>query len=294
MTSTAVGYGDPRVERVVAPNPGPFTGAGTSTWVVGRDGLAVIDPGPDDEGHISAILAVAAGRPITHILATHAHRDHVAAIPRLKRLTGAVVLAMPRSEDDPIRARAVEFSPSGADFVDFAVPIDIGLEGSETFEAGDVMFEAVHTPGHAPDHVCFALKGSRVLFSGDHVMGWSTSVIAPPEGSMGHYLASLERLAARPEVVYLPGHGGPVEDGPRTARAYLLHRQMRERAVLEALRRGATTARAIAETVYEGIDPAIWGAAVLSVQAHLEHLHEKRLVTYAGPLTSERFLALSS
>lgn len=281
------------VVRILAPNPGPFTGDGTNTWLVGREALAVIDPGPDDDRHLVAILAAAEDRPITHILVTHAHRDHVDGVARLKRLTGAVVLGHPRDQDEALRPFDVAQSPSGGDFIDWDVAIDRVVSDGQAFLAGDVSFEAIHTPGHAPDHLCFAPDGSNILFSGDHVMGWSTSVIAPPEGSMGHYLASLERLLDRRESRYLPGHGNPVEDGPRTARAYLLHRRMREQAIIDALKGGATTSLDIAEKVYEGLDRSIWNAAVLSVQAHVEHLHEKHLVTYVGPLTAERPLALS-
>lgn len=281
------------VARILAPNPGPFTGPGTNTWLVGREALAVIDPGPDDERHLDAMLAEAGGRPITHIVVTHAHRDHVDAVARLKRMTGAIVLGCPRGADDPSRSANPNNSPSGGDFVAWDVPFDHALSDGEKFEAGDQRLEAIHTPGHAPDHLCFALLGSDVIFSGDHVMGWSTSVIAPPEGRMGDYLASLERLVARPETRYLPGHGDGIADGPRTARAYLLHRQMREQAIIDAIMAGDRTAREIAERVYAGLDPAIWNAAVLSVQAHLEYLNERDRVNYALPLTSERPLTLS-
>jgi glyoxylase-like metal-dependent hydrolase (beta-lactamase superfamily II) len=284
--------------RITAGNRGPFTGDGTNSWLVGSRELALIDPGPDDPAHAEAVLIAARGRPITHILLTHAHCDHVDGVPRLKQLTGATVAGMARAAGDPRRGadsrENSRQSPSGGDFIDWDVPIDRRIDDGEIFTAGDTTFEAIHTPGHAPDHLCFAVAGSNVLFSGDHVMGWSTSVIAPPEGHMGHYLDSLERLMERAETRYLPGHGAQIDEGPRLARAYLLHRQMREQAVLDALKAGATTLPAIAERVYSGLDPAIWNAAVLSVQAHVELLSEKRLVSYSGPLTFERPLALSS
>ncbi len=282
------------IERVLAPNAGRFTGEGTNTWLVGDRALAIIDPGPADPRHLAAIIAAAAKRPVTHILLTHAHRDHSDGITALKRETGAVVRAMPRDPPNHHRSDDQTPSPSGADFIAWDVPIDLALAHGDTFNAGDAAFVAVHTPGHAPDHLCFALSGSGVLFSGDHVMGWSTSVIAPPEGHMGRYLDSLEAVLARPEVRYLPGHGGEIADGRRTAKTYLIHRQMRERAVIEALRSGARTPNAIAAIVYAGLDPAIWPAAVLSVQAHVELLVEKGLVISSGPVTSERPLALSS
>lgn len=284
----------PPISRILAPNAGRFTGDGTNTWLVGWEQLAVVDPGPDDVGHIDAIVAAAAGRPITHILLTHAHRDHSDGISRLKRATGAAVFAMPRDQADARQRGDRTNSPSGGDFVDLAVPIDRALNGGETIVAGDATFEAVHTPGHAPDHLCFALADTDILFSGDHVMGWSTSVIAPPEGHMGRYLAALETVLARPETRYFPGHGAEIDDGRRTARTYLIHRQMREQAVVDALRSGARTPREIAAIVYAGLDPAIWPAAVLSIQAHAELLIEKGLATSVGPVTSEQPLALSS
>lgn len=294
MSDPCSTHSKPTITRILAPNAGRFTGDGTNTWLVGDRALAVIDPGPDDEAHISAILAAAGRAEIRHILLTHAHRDHSDAVARLKRETGALVWAMPREADPAGRSFDRANSPSGGDFIDPDVPIDAILRGGETFTAGDTTFEAIHTPGHAPDHLCFVVSGTDILFSGDHVMGWSTSVIAPPEGHMGHYLASLETLLGRSETRYLPGHGAEIADGRRTARTYLLHRQMREQAVIDALKRGLKTPRAIAEAVYEGIDPAIFPAAILSIQAHAELLIEKGLVLSSGPVTSERPLALSS
>ena len=285
----------PGVKCLTANNSGPFTHNGTNTYLVGHASLAVIDPGPLDPAHAGAILAAANGRPITHILLTHAHRDHVDGLARLKELTGAKTYGFgrPHGRSGPT-VPEVANSPSGGDFVDLDFVPDVRLTHGETIGLPGFALEAVHAPGHAPDHLCFALQGSPVLFSGDHVMGWSTSVIAPPEGHMGDFLRSLELLLGRSETLYLPGHGGPVEDGPRTARAYLLHRQMRETAVLDAIRGGALTIPAIAAVVYSGIAPALLNAARLSVQAHVAHLREKRLLTFEMPLTPDRLLALSS
>lgn len=288
-------YDESLIRRVVAPNAGPFTGDGTNSYLVGASRLTLIDPGPDDAAHAEAILAAAGGRPIAHILVTHAHRDHVDGLARLVGLTGARTYAMPRIQKQDVREPAD--TPTGAEFVDHDLRPDVALADCDTIETGDAAcpaFVAVHTPGHAPDHVCFGLVGTPVLFSGDHVMGWSTSVIAPPEGNMGHYLAALEVLLAREEATYLPGHGAGIADGRRTARAYLLHRQMREQAVLAAIKAGAVTIPAIATEVYSGLAPALWNAALLSVRAHVEHLHEKRLLAFEGSLTLHRPLVLSS
>lgn len=281
------------IQTLIAPNAGPFTGSGTNTYLAGRRALAVIDPGPEDATHLAAILAAAGGRRITHILLTHAHRDHADGIAALAEATGAVTVGFGRNAAMAAGAGKADSSPSGGDFIDWSFVPDVLATHGDMIEAGDVVLEAVHTPGHAPDHLCFALTGdAAVLFSGDHVMGWSTSVIAPPEGSMGDYLRSLELLLARDERLYLPGHGAAVADGHRTARAYLLHRQMREQAVLGAVRDGLATIPAITGRVYEGIASQLLNAARLSVQAHVELLAEKRLVSFDGPLShAERIIA---
>jgi glyoxylase-like metal-dependent hydrolase (beta-lactamase superfamily II) len=272
----------PGVARLVAPNPGPFTFKGTNTYLLGTERLAVVDPGPDDARHVAAILAAAAGRPITHILATHAHRDHVDAIPRLRAATGAIVRAMPRT--GPPHAEPAS-GPSGRDFIDYAVPIDEPLGDGEIFEAGDLRLTAIHTPGHAPDHLCFALGDSGMLLSGDHVMGWNTSVIAPPEGDMADYLASLEKLTSRTDTVFLPGHGGRIREPARTLRAYLLHRRWREQAILEAIRAGTRTIRTIVPIVYPDLAAPLLRAAALSVEAHVEHLLARGLLQATRPLS---------
>ena len=289
------------IVRLTANNAGPFTHTGTNTYLVGHNGgaakssaLAVIDPGPADEAHAQAIITVAAGRPITHILLTPAHRDHVDGLARLKHVTGAKTYGFSRSHLAKPTGSPIPDSPSGNDYADWDFVPDVQLGHRDTIDLSGVTFEAIHTPGHAPDHLCFALKDTPVLFSGDHVMGWSTSVIAPPEGTMGHYLASLEILLTRPELHYLPGHGDPIDDGRRTARTYLIHRQMRETAILDAVRGGARTIPEIAAVVYSGIAPALLTAARLSVQAHVEHLSQKRHLTYSTPLTPDRLLSLSS
>ena len=267
----------PHVIRLIAGNAGPFTGTGTNTYLVGEHALAVIDPGPDEEAHIDAILRAARGRPITHILLTHTHRDHSDGLARLKLATGALTAGFGRAP--PAAASIADASPSGAEFIAWDFVPDLRLADGARIDAGDQHLTAVHTPGHAPDHLCFAKAGAiPVLFSGDHVMGWSTSVIAPPEGHMGAYLASLEKLLPRPEVFYLPGHGEAVADGPRTARAYLLHRQMREQAVLAAIQAGAHTFDTITDRVYAGIAPNLRNAARLSVQAHVDFLREKAML----------------
>lgn len=293
-TEMSFTYGEPSpmgpgIVRLVAPNPSPLTHKGTNTYLVGSTSLAVIDPGPDSDEHRAAILRAAAGRPITHILSTHAHRDHVDGVAKLKAETGALIAAYPR---DPDAGRiALENSPSGRYFVDYDFEPDIAVHGGDKIEGDDWALTAIHTPGHAPDHLCFAVDGRRVVFSGDHVMAWNTTVIAPPEGRMADYEASLEILLDRNDDVFLPGHGDRLTEPQRTVRAYLLHRNWREKSVLDALTGGATTIRRIVPQVYRGLAPQLIPAATLSVQAHVEYLIEKGLVASDLPLTPDRDLS---
>lgn len=289
-------YGEPApmgpgIVRLVAPNAGPFTFKGTNTYLVGSTSLAVIDPGPEDAAHLDAILKAAGDREITHILSTHAHRDHVDGIAALKTATGAKVCAFPRDPNIPRITR--DQGPSGSDFIDYDLKTDIALAAGDKIEGRDWALTAIHTPGHAPDHLCFALEGRNVMFSGDHVMAWNTSVVAPPEGRMADYIASLEILLDRADTVFLPGHGGRLMEPQRTVKAYLLHRRWREQAILKALKDGANSVLRIVPEVYQGISLGLMPAATLSVLAHIEHLIEKGLVSAGAdaPLTPESPLA---
>lgn len=267
------------VARLVANNPGPFTFKGTNTYLVGTTSLAVIDPGPEDDTHLAAILAAANGRPITHILVTHTHRDHVDGYAALQAATGAITVGYGGAK--PSRGTLAS-SPSGTEFVDLEFTPDMHAETGTRITGADWEIEAIHTPGHAPDHLCFTLAGTPKLFSGDHVMAWNTSVVAPPEGRMADYLASLQLLLERPETLYLPGHGGRIDDGPRMTKAYLLHRRWREQAILSAIRDGHDTIAAIVALVYQGLDPKLEKAAALAVLGHVEHLIQRGLVTCDG------------
>lgn len=294
-TAMQFSYGVPAemaagVARIVANNPGPFTFKGTNTYLVGTRRLTVIDPGPDDEAHREAILAAAQGRPIDHIVVTHTHRDHVDGLAALVALTGARTAGYGRpavGNGGPSGP-----SPSGDDFTAAFAP-DIVIADGDRLECGDHALAAIHTPGHAPDHLCFSVEaghGPDVLISGDHVMAWNTSVVAPPEGRMADYLASLERLMGRPEAVYLPGHGGRVEEPQRLVRAYLLHRRWREQAIVAAIKdarqEAPATIRTIVPVVYPELDARLLTAATLSVQAHVEHLMERGLVSSPSPPAS--------
>lgn len=300
-TEMAFAYGEaaemvPGVRRLVANNPGPFTFKGTNTYLVGQKTLTVIDPGPADGAHLAAILEAANGRPIATIVITHTHKDHVEGLAALQAATGAKSAGFGRTA--PLISGGNDPTPTGSEFVfpDFAP--DIVIRHGERIEDIDHALVALHTPGHAPDHLCFALEGfpAAALFSGDHVMAWNTSVVAPPEGHMAAYLASLELLIGRSETVYLPGHGGRLADPQRMVRAFLLHRRWREQAILAAIRSGhdgsptavgtSTTIRKIVPVVYPELDAHLLTAATLSVQAHVEHLMERGLVSTTDPVPS--------
>jgi glyoxylase-like metal-dependent hydrolase (beta-lactamase superfamily II) len=293
-TTMNFAYGVPRelapgVVRLVANNPSPFTFKGTNTYIVGGNGmLALIDPGPDDPAHLAAILATIGKRRLSHVLITHTHRDHTDGLPALLAATGAKTAGFGRRARDR-GSRAT--SPSGSEFVDQDFIPDVPLADGDRLTGDGWAFTAVHTPGHAPDHLCFALEGTKVLFSGDHVMGWNTSVIAPPEGSMADYLSSLERLGGRDDSVYFPGHGGQVEQPQRLVKAFLLHRRMREHAILDCIRGGTDTVQAIVPAIYRGLDPKLHKAAALSVLAHVEHLIARGLVRCDSPLSADRALS---
>lgn len=292
-TTMSFSYGEPSplgpgVVRLVAENPGPFTFKGTNTYIVGSTELAVIDPGPDDAKHVDDILRVAAGRPITHILVTHTHRDHVDNAAALKAATGARTAGFSRST---VSRGTIASSPSGTEFVDIDFVPDLELGQGDTVQGADWSLTALHTPGHAPDHICYVLDNRDIVFTGDHVMAWNTTVVAPPEGRMADYLASLQLLLGRRESVYLPGHGGRIEDAQRMVKAYLLHRRWREQAIVAAIRDGRSTVREVAELIYDQLDAKLHTAALLSVMAHVEHLIEREIITAEGALSFDQRLS---
>lgn len=253
----------PLVRRVLAPNPSPFTYQGTQTYLVGEADLAVIDPGPMDEAHLTALLTAIDGRPVRAILCTHTHRDHSPAARPLAERTGAPIkgCAPLTLEDDGPRADAA-FDP---DYRPDAV-----LRDGESVTGAGWALTALATPGHTSNHLCFALVQEQALFSGDHVMGWSTSVVSPPDGDMTDYLASLERLLARKDCIYYPAHGEPIAKPRRFVRHLLGHRKMREGQILRFLdRHGPSLIPAMVACMYVGLDPRLHGAAGRSVQAHL-------------------------
>jgi glyoxylase-like metal-dependent hydrolase (beta-lactamase superfamily II) len=288
----------PGVARLVANNPSPFTYKGTNTYVVGAasgtGAVAVIDPGPHDDAHLAALLAAIGDRRVTHAVITHTHRDHVDGLAAFIAATGAKTAGYGR--DDLPRYGGTALKPSGGEYIDFDFKPDVRLRDGDRIEGDGFALTALFTPGHAADHISYALDHGRALFSGDHVMAWNTTVIAPPEGNMAHYYSSLERLIGDAYDVYLPGHGGRLHEPSRMVRALLVHRRWREEAILAAIREDAragrqTTIASIVALVYRGLDPRLAMAASLSVQAHVEHLSARGLVRFALPLTFDRPLS---
>lgn len=280
-------FSDPPIRRILAPNPSALTGTGTNTWLIGATELVVIDPGPDLDDHLAAILAAAEGRPVTRIVVTHAHRDHSALVPRLAAATGAEVLAFGTATEgrSPRMAAWADRLPPAAEGLDRDFTPDTRLTEGERLSGPDWELSVHHTPGHLGSHICLAL--GEVLFSGDHVMGWSSSIVAPPDGDMTDYMAALHRLAERDWQRLLPGHGEAVDDPAARLDALIAHRRGREAAVLAALATGPATPSDLTARIYHDIPRTLWPAARQNVLAHLIDLAARSLVSTASTATPE-------
>ena len=267
---------EPLVRRVLAPNPSPYTYTGTQTYIVGAEAdVAVIDPGPDDETHIAAILDAVGEAKISAIMCTHTHRDHSPAAAPLAQRTGAPIVGcaplviatdLPRSDE--------AFDPTYAP--------DRVMEDGESMTGTGWTLTAVHTPGHTSNHLCFALEESGALFTGDHVMGWSTSVVIPPDGDMGEYMKSLERLQAREDRIFYSAHGEPMTKPRQLLRGMIGHRRQRENQIVRLLGERARPIPEFIPDMYKGLDPRLHKAAEMSVEAHLIDLERRGLVARSG------------
>lgn len=256
--------------RLTANNPSPFTFHGTNSYIIGTDTLAVIDPGPEDEAHLHALLSAINGRPVSHIFVSHTHRDHSPLAKRLKEQTGALLVAEgPHRPARPYYSGEVNFLEASAD-TDFTP--DLALRDGDKIVGDGWVLRGIHTPGHAANHMVFGLEDTGILFSADHVMAWATSIVAPPDGSMNDYMHSLEKLLQRDDSIYLPGHGGAVTKPAAFVRGLRAHRKMRERAILERILQGDRTISTMVKAIYRDTDQRLHGAAALSVLAHLEDL----------------------
>ena len=256
----------PLVRRVLVNNPSPYTFKGTSTFIVGSGQVAVIDPGPDDAVHLAALLDAVRGETVTHILVTHSHADHSPLARRLKAVTGAKTLAYGTVDAPSSSGLRLDAS------IDHDFAPDMTLAEGDVVNGPNWTLEALFTPGHMSNHMCFALQEEQALFAGDHVMAWATSVIAPPDGDMGQYFASLRKLLERDDHVYHPGHGPSKRDPLPLVRGYLAHRRMREEAIRARVAQGARSVGEIVASVYADVDPKLHAAAALSTTAHLDHL----------------------
>jgi glyoxylase-like metal-dependent hydrolase (beta-lactamase superfamily II) len=269
----------PGIRRILARNPSPFTFKGTGTYVVGEGEVAVIDPGPDLDEHVAALLTGLAGEQVTHILVTHTHRDHSPAAKALQLATGALTYGFGPHAGGRRGDAAVE---EGGDW-DFTPDVTVG--DSDEIVGTGWRFEAVHTPGHTSNHLCFALPAQGILFTGDHVMGWSTSVIAPPDGDMSAYMTSLDKLLRRTDKVYWPTHGPAITAPQPYVRAFVAHRREREAGILDCLADRPQHIEEIVGKLYSGLAPGLQRAAGRSVHAHLLDLVSRGLVAADGPPT---------
>jgi len=272
----------PRVRRLIAENPGPFTYLGTGVYIIGEGEVAVIDPGPMLEQHFEALKNALKDERITHVLVTHSHMDHSPLAHPLAKWAGCQVFGLGAGSptESEVRMEAGD---------DLRFKPDITVKDGDVFRGPNWTVEAITTPGHTSNHVCYALKEENALFSGDHVMGWSTTVISPPDGHMGDYFASLEKVRARNFSTIWPTHGPPVTNVAPFLDAYIAHRRAREQMILDRLKAGDTLIPDMVKVIYKDVDKRLHPAACHSVLAHIIHLVETGKVAADGPfsLTTE-------
>jgi len=267
----------PGIRRVIANNPGPFTFSGTGTYILGTGKVAVIDPGPDDQEHIDAILAALEGESISHILVTHTHMDHSPGCKKLQAACDAPTYAYGRHGAGKIE-QGINVEEGG----DMDFDPDHLVRHGDIIEGGDWSVECVYTPGHTSNHMCFALREHKALFSGDHVMGWSTSIVSPPDGDMSEYMDSLELLLDRDDVIYWPTHGPCIEEPKAHVRAFIQHRQEREQQIIDCLEQGIFNIREMVPAMYHDTPEFMYPAAARSVLAAMDNLLKKQRVVLAS------------
>ncbi len=277
----------PLIRRVVCQNASPFTFTGTGTYIVGKGNVAVIDPGPDDDEHLDALLKALDGETVTHIIITHTHLDHSPLAEKLKQKTAAKTYGFGPHGTGLITNTGDVRLDAGGDY-DF-VP-DVQIRDGDVIDGGvanetEWRLESVFTPGHTSNHMCFALPQEKALFSGDHVMAWSTSIVAPPDGRMADYFTSLRKIMQREEDILWPTHGGPRKDPRPFVRAFLTHRKMREAAIERRLEKGDRTIADIVKAIYSDVDRRLHPAAAMSTMAHIQHLIEQERVATEGELS---------
>ena len=263
----------PGLVRITAPNAGPYTFKGTNSFLVGDSELLVIDPGPDDASHLEALKRAIDGRKVLGIVLTHTHRDHTALVSRLKAATGAPVWfgGRHRASRPP---RFLEIDPVRSDSDWVLLPDRVLVEG-ERISAGSIELEVIATPGHCANHLAFGVAGTPMLFTAAHIMGWNSTLVPVPDGSMNDYLRSLEKVLGLGYQRYLPAHGGAIADGPAYARALLGHREMRNAQVVAAVEAGATSLAELQKRIYPTLALPLQAAARMTLKAHVEYLADR-------------------
>jgi glyoxylase-like metal-dependent hydrolase (beta-lactamase superfamily II) len=275
----------PLLRRITADNPSLFTFKGTNTYIVGRGTVAIVDPGPDLPAHTQAILDAVAGETVSHIIVTHTHMDHSPGVPALVAATGALTYGF-GPHGAGVRRTWPFSSPEGGDT---SFQPDRRIADGETIEGEGWTLQALHTPGHISNHLCFSLREENSLLSGDHVMGWSTSVVSPPDGDMADYMDSLKLLIGRPETIYWPGHGGPIRDPQPFVAAFIAHREEREVQILALLADGPQTIPAMVRTMYADVPETLHRAAARSVLSHLLRMVEDGRIAAEGEVGPDAF-----
>ena len=265
----------PLIRRIIANNPGPFTFTGTGTYIIGKENLAIIDPGPIDQNHFDAIIKSTKGQTITHILLTHNHNDHSPLAKKIKEETGAKIYFKNLSND-------IQTEDQFEEGYDKDIEGDIELSDGDIIETNEWTVEAIHTPGHTSNHICYSLAEEEVLFSGDHVMGWSTTVIVPPDGDMNDYINSLKKLLKRSENNFYPTHGPIIERPKELVAKYIEHRMEREKQISEAIKLGNKKIPDMVKIIYKDVDISLHPAAAMSTLAHLIRMKENNEIAVSG------------
>ena len=265
----------PLIRRIIANNPGPFTFTGTGTYIIGKENLAIIDPGPIDQNHFDAIIKSTKGQTITHIFLTHNHIDHSPLAKKIKEETGAKIYFKTLTSD-------FEDNDKFEEGYDKNIEGDIELSDGDLVETSEWTIEAIHTPGHTSNHMCYSLLDEEILFSGDHVMGWSTTVIVPPDGNMNDYINSLKKLLKRSEKDFCPTHGPIIENPKDILEKYITHRMERERQIINAIKSGKNKIPDIVKIIYKDIDVGLHPAAAMSTLAHLKRMEKNNEIKISG------------
>ena len=284
------------LKRIIAPNPSPMTFWGTNTYLLGKNELAIIDPGPAIQSHFDAIMSsLNENQSITHILITHSHIDHSPLAKQLSEETSAPILAFGKSSAGKSATMANLKKLDGGEGIDYDFNPDETLSDNQIIKNKEWCIKSLHTPGHMGNHLCFSWEGERILFSGDLVMGWATSMVSPPDGDLTDFMNSIESLQLRsPDKLFFPGHGAPIENPPLRLLELYEHRKKREREILLSLKTGLATVSEITDSVYANLDKRLITAAKRNVLAHLIDLTSRKICTVSTEITTNSRFTLTS